>query len=234
MKKLFLLSFTAAMFLSCADKANTISEKNDISNCFISKDYKYETLLSKADISKHIKIDESSYKMDISNTKGQYGYVDYEWKSDRPDLTKEILGQILKHPDKNRIKLTGLKFYGDDDLKLYSQESALSLFEQSYKKLSQEEYQKLVANLEKEYANNPSGLNQAKGFLEARMNLKYEPVPSLGTRAYWKWHDEYGIELVVLKEVTSFRIDSKTSGEANTSLQDAIKFAKEVLAKCGG
>ncbi len=146
----------------------------------------------------------------------------------------EILGYNVPVPDHNQVVIKMLDFYSDAQLKLYQQEDAIALFEQSYKRLSQSEYDELLANLEKAYANDPSGFETAKGFLDARMTFRYEPIDNLGTRAYWKWHDEYGIELVVLSGAARFTIETKLSADAAPSLDLAVKFAREVLAKCGG
>lgn len=228
---LYLFGFVLFL-MSCSDKTDIAEGSSPITKCLMAKDYKYEELLTKNDVAKYTSIDEASYKMDISPTKGTYGYCEYKWKSDRPDLVIEVAGQTITGPDRNIVKLTKLDFYTDSQLKLYNQESAIALFDQSYKKLSQEEYNELLANLEKQYANNPEGFEQAKGFLDVRMNLKYQPVENLGDRAYWKWHNTYGLELVVLAGTAHFSIEAKLSAEANNTLDIAIKLAKEVLAKC--
>lgn len=232
MKKIIYLLFCASLLSACVEEDAIIKEDHLISECLLSKNYNYEDLLTKADISKHVAIAESSYKIKISSIKGEHGSCLHEWASDRPDLEAELLGQIIKQPDKNRVTLRRLHFYSDDEVKLYSQSSALTLFDQAYKKLSQDEYNKLLANLEKEYAGNPSGYETAKKFLDQRMQFTYEPVNDLGTRAYWKWHSEYGVELVVLTGAARFTIESKTSGDKNTAFRHAVKFAEEVLAKC--
>lgn len=233
MKKILSLLFGAILLAACGNSENVANDDDTISKCLMAKDYKYEELLTKADIAKHIAIDEASYEMEISPTKGEYGSCTYKWLSDRPDLEIEILGQTIQGPDKNFVVVKMLDFYTDRDLKLYSQASAQALFDQSYKKLSQQEYNELLGNLEKEYANDASQFEKAKGFLDARMNFKFEPVEGLGDRAYWKWHDTHGIELVVLAGATRFTIENKTSGDQSTALAHAVKFAEEVLAKCG-
>ncbi len=232
MKNLFYSTLILAFFASCANKEPKLEKENAIATCFKAMDYKYETLLTKADIAKHIAIDEESYKMEISSTKGEYGSCTYEWKSNRPDLEMELLGQIIKYADVNRVELNMLTFYSKSELELYSQSSALSLFDQTYKKLSQEEYNQLLTNLEKEYANNPAGLATAKGFLDQRMQFAYRVQENLGDRAYWKWHEEHGIELVVLTGMVHFTIEAKVAATEGPALDAAVKFAQEVLAKC--
>lgn len=219
--------------VACGDKGKTLEGDDNMARCLMAKDYQYEALLTKADVAKHASIDEGSYKMEISPTKGTYGSCTYTWDSDRPDLEIELLGQIIRAPDRNRVVVKMLDFYTDSDLKLYKQADALALFDRSYKPLSQSEYDELLAALEKEYANNPSGFETAKGFLDARLNLVYESLANLGDRAYWKWHPDYGIELIVLAGAAHFTIETKLSAEAPASLDLAVKYAREVLAKCG-
>lgn len=233
MKKVIYTLFIVTLSLACSGKDNDVSnETNALSKCLMSKDYKYEDLLTKADIAKHVTIEESSYKIDISSIKGDYGSCKHEWASDRPDLEMELLGQLIKYPDMNRVTLKGLHFYSEAEIKLYNQSSALTLFNQTYEKLSQEEYNRLLANIEKEYANDPNGLATAKKFFDARMEFTYQPISNLADMAYWKWHAEYGIELVVLVGTAHFTVESKTSADKNTALDHAIKFAEEVLKKC--
>src|SRR3546814_184899 len=100
-----------------------------------------------------------------------------DWSSDvcSSDLM-ELLGQIIKYPDVNRVEIKMLDFYTDSELKLYSQASAIALFDQSYKKLSQGEYDELLANLQQEYANDAAKSEQAKGFLDILMNFKFAPI----------------------------------------------------------
>lgn len=234
MRKILLLLIATSIWIACADKQGPSYNDTQVTNCYIAMDYKYEDLLTKADIAKHVNIDESSYKMIVSPIKGPYGSCSYEWLSDRPDLEIEVSGMKIKGPDKNRVNITQLDFYTGSDGELSSQASALALFDQSYKKLTQQEYNDHLASLKKEYANDPVKFDQAKGFLDARMNLSYELVDQLGDRSYWKWDQDHGIELVVLIGATRFTIETKVTAEALTSLDVAVNFAKEVLAKCNG
>lgn len=235
MKNYFYLLLSAVfVFSACSDKENNLDGNDNIARCLMSKDFKYEELLTKEDIVKHINIDEGSYKREISTYRSYYGSSKYTWDSDRPGIPMEILGQVFSAPDDNMVEVKHLDFYTDSQLKLYQQADAIALFEQSYKRLSQQEYQELLANLEKAYADDPAGFEQAKGFLDARMNFTFEPIENLGDRSYWKWHDQYGIELVVLAGAAHFTIATKLSANAEPSLELAIAFAREVLAKCGG
>lgn len=236
MNKYFFTPLLLALLavVACGDKDKTFGGDDSIARCLMAKDYKYEELLTKADVAKHTSIDEASYKMEISPTKGTYGSCTYTWNSDRPDLEIELLGQIIRGPDRNRVVVKMLDFYTDSDLKLYKQADALALFDRVYKPVSQSEYDDFIATLEREYANDPAGMETAKKLLEARMNLVYESLTGLGDRAYWKWHPDYGIELVVLAGAAYFTIEAKLSADAPTSRDLAAKFAKEVLARCGG
>lgn len=237
MKNIFYTLLSALFILSCGDSKNN-SKSNTNTNvkttaCLQNFDYQYHKLLTKADISKYINIDEPSYKMDISSTKGKYGSCVYSWDSERPEkeITSKATGMVYKRPDKNQVTIKLLDFYTDEDLERNKQESVPDLFDQGYKKLSQTEYDELLTNFEKKLGDNPKELAQAKKMLKNRMKFTYKPVDNLGDRAYWKWTD-YGVELVVLTGNAKFTILSKTSGKPQTSLEDAIKFAKEVLAKC--
>ncbi len=224
-----------SIFLACAGKGENEQKSDAISQCLADKDYQYKTLLTKADISKYVTIDEPSYKMKISSTKGKYGSCVYSWESNRPEkeIVSKATGATFNRPDKNQVTIKMLDFYTDEDLERNKQESAIDLFDQGYKKLSQAEYDELLANFEKKFTNQPERLAQAKKMLESRMKFTYKPIDNLGDRAYWKWTD-YGVELVVLIGRARFTILNKTTGAPETSLDHAILFCKEVLAKCEG
>ena len=245
MKKVLYILLTAGLLSACSGDGENLKESEPINpvktsakseavgQCLADKDYKYEELLTKDDISKYVSIDEPTFKQEISSTKGKYGSCVYTWKSERPETEMDINGTKFKQPDRNQVTIKMLDVYTDRDLKRYKQDGAINLFDQSYKKLSQEEYDQLLANMKKRLGNNEKGFEDAKKMMESRMNFTYEPVENLGDRAYWKWNKNFGIELVVLTGATTFTILNKTTAEAETSLDHAVKFAKEVLAKCG-
>lgn len=223
--------FVVILFSACAGKGGNEHKSDDISQCLADKDYDYEALLTKADIAKHVTIDEASFEMKISPTKGKYGSSTYSWESGRPKMEKVIAGRDMKLPDPNKVVIKLLDFYTQEDLEKNKQDSAIDLFDMGYKKLSQEENNEILANLEKKLGDKPEDLARAKKMMESRMDFTYRAIDNLGDRAYWKWND-YGIELVVLTGYAKFTILSKTTGEPETSLAHAIHFAKEVLAKC--
>src|SRR3546814_12182122 len=72
-----------ALVASCSDKEPKLKEYNSISACFQAMDYQYDALLTKADIAKHVTIDDASYKLEISPTKGTYAPCVYTWDSAR-------------------------------------------------------------------------------------------------------------------------------------------------------
>jgi len=144
---------------------------------------------------------------------------------------KVIAGRKIKLSNPNQVIIKLLDFYTDEDLERNEQKSAIDLFDMGYKKLSQEEYNEILANLEKKLDNKPEDLARAKKMMKSRMDFTYKPIDNLGDRAYWKWND-YGIELVVLTGNARFTILSKTTGKPESSLEHAVNFAKEVLAKC--
>lgn len=209
MKKIIYLLLISGMMTSCSDGSEKATE--NVSNetvrtssktagtgiCLADKDHKYEELLTKTDISKHVSIDESSFKQKISSPKGKYGACVYSWESDRPETEMEVSGKKFKRPDRNQITIKMLYAYTDRDLKRYEQEGALALFDQSYKKLSQEEYDQILSDMEKKLSTNPKAIEDAKKMMDSRLKFTYEPVEKLGDRAYWKWNNNFGIELIV-------------------------------------
>ncbi len=230
---------TAGTFALLVLLMGSCSEKNEkmpngdgfkVSNCLAGFDYRYDELLTKADVQKHLPIDEDTYKEDINAGK-TYGNCRRSWNSDRPDLEMELLGIKAPYPDKNFVEVKMLSFY-DFDQNASGKASAVDAFDRAYKKLSDEEYQQLLANLEKNFADNPSALETAKGLLDARRNSTYASVEGLGDRAYWNWRGEYGVNLVVLAGLAQFTIESRTSDDAASSLEVAVKMANEVLEKC--
>lgn len=238
MKKIRCLLFGAILTFACAGSVETSTDTGEtsatseaISQCLANKDYQYNELLTKADVAKYVDIDESSFKENISRTEGKYGYCTYSWASERPKIERTILGRDVEIPDNNQVTIKLLDFYTDNDLENYEKGSAIELFDQGYKKLSPSEYDKLLANMAEKLGDKQKELERAKKMLDSRMNFQYKPIHDLGDRAYWKWSD-YGIELVVLIGKARFTIESKTTGEPETSLDHAIHFAQEVLAKC--
>ncbi|MEC3879189.1 hypothetical protein [Parapedobacter sp. 10938] len=231
MKKLLSILFIASLAAACSKDDNPPAWDDKTGACLKNYDFQYEKLLTKADVGKHVTIDEASYKLDVSTMKGQYGHATYTWNSDRPDLEIEILGQIIRGPDRNRLEFTQLYFYTASEVQLYSQESVIELFDIGYRKLSDAEVREMRENLDRQYADDPAGLEQAKKFLEARLSFNYQRV-EVGDRAYWSWNDTHGLELNVLAGATSFSLRTKFSAEAATTLPITVALAKEILAKC--
>lgn len=230
--KNFIYSTAILFFFSCSkdtsDEKTSENPKtsqtivNNTSDCFEKFDENYDELLTRTDIEEFLTIDNSSYQMNSS-----YRSVHHQWNSDRPELVFNISGQTIKGPDRNRIEIKSLGFYDNSN-----PNEILEIFDIGYKKLTQEEYQNLLTNLETTYENDTDGFKRAKGFLDARLNSIYEPFIDLGTRAYWKWHDQHGIELIVLAGNTYFTIESKTSDKPEENLKIAKNLAKKIMNKC--
>lgn len=87
------------------------------------------------------------------------------------------------------------------------------------------------SDLESRYSD-PEELESAKSLLKIRANMDFELVEDLGTRAYWKWGEQYGGELITLVGRSSFTIVSKISDDAHQNLELAKKLAREVINKC--
>lgn len=230
MKKTLLLFVAAGLLAGCSKNDAGPKWDDKFGSCLQNFNYQYEKMLTKADIGNHIAIDESSYKLEVSSISGQYGNATYSWSSDRPDVEMELLGMKFMSPDKNRVEFTQLHFYNAKELELYSQQSAIDLFDISYRKLSDAEVKEMRENLDRQYADDAAGREQAHKFLDARLNFDYERV-DVGDRAYWSW-DQYGLELNVLAGTASFSLRTRLSAEAKTTLPIAIALANEILAKC--
>jgi len=108
-KYLSFLLIAGLAVVSC-DKDEKSEGDDGIARCLMSKDYRYEELLTKADVAKHTSIDEGSYTMEISPTKGSYGSCRYQWDSDRPPIDMKLLGQTISVPDQNFVVLKHLDF----------------------------------------------------------------------------------------------------------------------------
>lgn len=231
--KALITALAGLLFLAACSKENNPPAGDDrMAACLKKYNFEYGDIMTKADISKHVSIDEASYKREVGSRKDRYGHSTYEWNSDRPELSMEILGIPFTYPDLNRVELRYLYFYDTSDLSLYNQESILNLFDTEYKVLSEAELKTMRENLERQYANDPQGLETALKLLEGRANFNYKRVDGLGSRAYWNWHEEYGLELNVLAGSASFTLQARLSAEAETTLPIAVAIAKEILGKC--
>lgn len=233
MKQTLRIICSVLIFAACNTNDNKpVPQDNEVTNCFLGYDYDYEKLLTKEDIQKVISIDETSFKKKISSNKDNYGYCQYKWKSDRPDLQMELLGQNITGPDYNIVEIKRLDFLDQKDLELYNHKSFIDLFNVGYEKLTEAKFKELKNNLEKEYAKDKDALENALKLLEIRKNLTYEKFNNLGDSAYWKWDDTYGVELVVLTGQVKFTILGKTTNNRQEGLATAVKLAELVLQKC--
>lgn len=230
-------------FIACENESDTLNDKSNdsstssqsnhkaIHTCFEKFDYNFSQILSKEDVLKYIDASlHADVKVNENNKKNRYGTVSYTWKSDRTFTVKA--GNVTQEiPDKNTIELSGLSFSNSDETR------TLELFEKNYKKISDKEYQDLIANLEKSYADKSAAeLEQAKKLLEVRKNLNYTEIPNLGSAAYWKevqvTGNNFGIELYVLAGTVEFKISVKSSDNNNTNADIAHKLAQDILKKC--
>jgi len=234
MKNLLITICSIFLFASCSSSEDKPAPDVDLAmaDCLQNFGYAYDKLLTREDISRHLTIDEASFKKEVRPNKDQYGSCKYTWDSDRPELEMELLGQMIKYPDRNIVEVKNLNFYSNQDLELYNHKSFVDLFEMGYKPLSDAEYNQLKANAEKELATNAEALENALRLLEIRREMQYQAVANLGTRAYWKWDATHGIELTVLAGTATFTIVAKTADNAQEGLSAAVKFAQEVLDKC--
>ncbi len=211
-------------------KSNNINTKK-YKKCFEDFDYNFSQILSKEDVLKHIDAaHHADIKIDENKMKDRYGNIAYKYKSDRTFTIKA--GRISQEiPDDNTIEFSGLNFSKSDEAK------TLESFERSYKKLSAQEVDDMLANIDKAYTDKPKAeLEQAKKFIEIRKKLQYHEVPDLGTAAYWQEFsvqgNNYGAELIVLAGTVEFTLKVKVDNDNKINAKMAIAIAQDILQKC--
>lgn len=197
-----------------------------ISDCLEKFDHDYAKMLTLDDLASHQELDQSTVKTKVSPTKGEYGSVSYTWASDRPEKEMVLNSHKMMVPDNNYVELKNMFFYDDGSAE------TVELFERGYKKLSEKELAQIEANLEKSFAEKPDELENAKKLMKVREATKHSEVPDLGTRAYWKWDERFGGDLITLVGKAKFTVVAKVSKDPDTSLAFAKKLAQEVIDKC--
>ncbi len=207
------------------------SSTKDIRSCIEKNDHQLAQLLSMEHVQKHVDATHhANIKVETNNQKNKYGNIVYKYKSDRTYQVQ--VGSIIQEiPDYNTFELTGVGLANSDA------ERALEIFERSYKKLSDEAYEEMSANLEKSYADkSKASLEQAKKLLEARKHLNYTEVSNLGTAAYLKEvnvkGNNFGVELVVLAGTATFTVRVKVSDDNSMNADKAVAIAKDIIQKC--
>src|SRR5690606_13340160 len=153
-----------------AASTGTKSNKK-IASCLAKFDHDYSKLLTKADVLKHISLnntEEAEIKYDAESVQKspEYGEIYYTWPSDRPDVQMNP-SFPFKQPDENTISLTNLVFHDGDADQLRSQ------FQTSHKEMSQEELDAGIARWEKSFKAKPAeDLEPAKNFWKDVESLK--------------------------------------------------------------
>lgn len=241
--KIVLLASSFLFLLSCgsedkSEKTGVVSNKNSTktSDCLAKFDYDYSKLLTKEDVLKHVTVaDPSIIKTKFNDNKKmnaqEYGDCTYSWPSDRPDMDAKVLNKIQKIKDVNTVSISKLMFEDGDLADIQAK------FQRAYKALSQAEVDDMNAKMDKQFeGKSAEALETAKGFIQARTKLKFEPIEGLGDLAYWKKATElgadWGAELIVLVGKVKFTIKVKISSDINENIAVAQKMAQEVLDKC--
>jgi hypothetical protein len=243
-KKHFLIPVIvlSVVFTSCGNgeqKAANSSQSEQSSkisasqfkSCFEAYAYDFEKILTKEQVSRYMApAYHDQIKVDVRKMQSSMGHVEYRYPSTRTHSVKAG-GRTMEVPDPNIIMFKGLTFSKTDE------EKTLTAFEMKYKKLSDEEFQQMSANMEKQFAGRPKEqLEQALKMLEVRKNFNTTVVEGLGTLAYWKSFqvngNSFGVELMVLAGTVEFTIQVKIDEDDTKNAQTAIALAKEVLAKC--
>lgn len=246
MKKILAILSLALLCLACEKTKNpdvvllnsseqteqtTKMDTTKFKSCFEEIDYDLAKILSKQDVLKHFNPEDHA-KIEIDERKGmgRQSHVIYKFKSNRQH-TVEAGGMIQKIPDYNNIELSGLEFSKSDEAK------TLENFDRKFKKLSEQELQDILTNLEKEFAGKSSEeLEQAKRMMKIRTESNYVPVQGLGTAAYWQEFkvkgNNFGAELIVLAGNVEFTVRVKIDSDNMLNSQTAIAVANDILKKC--
>ena len=234
MRKLVFLTGMAFLLFSCNSgnkESSTDSKTDNASSKADGKSYDclqkfkddYSLLLTKDEMNSVHPIDFEVAELELRS--GSYGQHIYQWPSDRPTFTMEMSGMKMELPDQNTLGVKNLSFYSDkSDMK-----SNLATFDMGYKELSNEELEKIQANLEKQSDEIKS---TGKDLMKVRAKRSWEFVEGLGSSAWYKWGEQWGGELVVLAGNAKFTILVKISNEPIENRELAKKLADKVLAKC--
>lgn len=236
MKKTIVLVGLAFVLFSCnsgnkestdatsADKTEKASKKSNLKSYDCLKDFNddYEALLTKAEMASVYPI---SDKAKVELRSGSYGEHIYRWESDRPSFTMKVSNMKMDVPDQNTIGVKNLSIHSDK-AKL---ESIVQTFDMGYKKLSQEELDKIQSNLKKA---DKDVKETGENLMKVRAKTSWEAVNGLGSSAWYKWNDQWGGELVVLAGRVSFTILTKISSDAEENKELTKQLAEKVLAKC--
>ncbi|WP_299390200.1 hypothetical protein [uncultured Gelidibacter sp.] len=183
----------------------------------------YSKLLTKEEMAAAYPIDFEKAKHELRS--GSYGEYVYRWPSDRPSFTIEVSGMKIQNPDQNTIGIKMLSFFSDKT----DAQSAAETFDMAYKQLSDEELDKIKANLDKQ---NDEIKKTGEDMMKVRAKRSWEFVEGLGSRAWYKWDDQYGGELAVLAGKSKFYIINKISNDPRENLEVAKKLAEKVIVKC--
>lgn len=210
-------------------KSEVNSEK--LKSCFESFQYDLDKILTKDEVLKYIDDSQhSQVETEFKNRNSSMSELIYSYPSERTHTVS--VGKMSQNvPDNNINSLKGLSFSKIDE------EKTLELFNRKYKKLTEEEFQEMKSNLEKQYADKSKvELETALKFLETRMQFNSIAVDGLGTASYWKnftvMGNDFGVELFVLAGTVEFVVQVKVSDDNNVNSNTAIEIAKEILAKC--
>lgn len=242
MKLKFVIILFSIVFTGCKNEENKPdselsktknSEVNSekLKSCFESFQYDLDKILTKDEVLKYIDDSQhSQVETEFKKRESSMATLVYSYPSERIH-TVTANGMPHEIPDKNIISLKGLEFSRIDE------EKTLEVFNRKYKKLTEEEFQEMKSNLEKQYADKSKAeLETALKFLETRKQFNSIAVDGLGTAAYWKNftvnENDYGVELFVLAGTVEFVVQVKVSDDDNVNSNTAIEIAKEILVKC--
>ena len=252
--------FTSTVFLilsivyscqSASEKSKTNSEQQKTEASEVSAgDFKKLAInpcnfIDETLVTKHFNVAAKDLEKDehVNERLSSYDHCTYKWEKENIDSinkrNQKILLDAMKSGNtKNAIK-AGMaveqthKLVGVTNLKLYEDlEKARKYFENSHKKPSKEDLEKLNKEFDKQAEKKDLSEKQKEvgkdlggGISE---NLKFQKIEGLGDYAYW---DDLGSKVDVLIGKIQFGVKIHTGEGTKKDIEMATIIAKEILSK---
>lgn len=202
-------------------------------------------LIDEAMVTKHFDVSAEELEKDeyVKEKISSYAHCTYEWEKEDIEAIKErnqkkLMAAVKSGNTGNAIKVgreieQTHKFVGVTNLKLYEdQEKARTYFENSHKKPSKKDLEKLDEEFKKQADKKELSENQKEVGKDVGSgiadNLKFQKIENLGDYAYW---DDLGLKVDVLVGKIQFGVKIHTGEGTEKDIEMATIIAKEILSK---